>query len=273
MNADFYFETGSGKSICQDYATAGMHKDTAYAIGSDGCSSSPNTDIGSRILSLVSRHVGVSQWRTEDKLDMNEKIVRCLIVDRCKHLWKQLHIPADSFDATLWMAIWKKGKDPSVLGWGDGVIIADYGNYKIIFSHDYPYNAPMYLSYEFDTRRKEEHKRLYGEQYSVVTITKVYPDYTVEEISKIELGWGESIRKTFNGENLLSLSVCSDGIHTYMDHSNTPIPMVEIARDFTAYKSYVGEFVKRRMKKLSKEISRAESKHYDDVFCATIARG
>src|SRR5215203_3069967 len=61
MNADSAFQMGSNHAVCQDYAVAGAcaataHVDGAlaprgpYVILSDGCSSSPDTDTGARLL-------------------------------------------------------------------------------------------------------------------------------------------------------------------------------------------------------------------------------
>ena len=61
MNADSAFRMGSTHAVCQDYAvasawTAAAHTDGAappprpYIILSDGCSSTPDTDVGARLL-------------------------------------------------------------------------------------------------------------------------------------------------------------------------------------------------------------------------------
>src|SRR5437868_4207156 len=49
MNSDCAFQIGAAHTVCQDYAVA--HSGVpAYAILADGCSSSPDTDIGARLL-------------------------------------------------------------------------------------------------------------------------------------------------------------------------------------------------------------------------------
>ena len=47
-NADSYFCIGSTHDVCQDYAISSP--DRLRAIISDGCSSAPDTDFGSRLL-------------------------------------------------------------------------------------------------------------------------------------------------------------------------------------------------------------------------------
>ena len=50
MFADCAFAAGRGHDVCQDYAAAGGGADEPYAILADGCSTSPDTDVGARLL-------------------------------------------------------------------------------------------------------------------------------------------------------------------------------------------------------------------------------
>ena len=50
--SDSYFKIGKTHLICQDYA---LHSEGHISL-SDGCSSSPNTDIGSRLLCLINKN-------------------------------------------------------------------------------------------------------------------------------------------------------------------------------------------------------------------------
>ena len=57
MNKDSFFKIGSTHNICQDYAISGRdeHYKVDYAIISDGCSGAEDTDIGSRLVSLIAK--------------------------------------------------------------------------------------------------------------------------------------------------------------------------------------------------------------------------
>jgi len=47
MIADHHFCIGKTHKVCEDYATSGITEDgVTYAIASDGCSSSKDTDFG-----------------------------------------------------------------------------------------------------------------------------------------------------------------------------------------------------------------------------------
>ncbi|HYO91642.1 MAG TPA: hypothetical protein VEQ40_08400, partial [Pyrinomonadaceae bacterium] len=68
MNADSAFLIGATHAVCQDYAVAGNGtpderaavsnlQANPYVILSDGCSSSPDTDIGARLLVKAAEQV------------------------------------------------------------------------------------------------------------------------------------------------------------------------------------------------------------------------
>ena len=62
MNADHYYTIGNSHSVCQDYAISGLVENGAYAILSDGCSSSPDVDVGARMLSLSAKENSFDWW-------------------------------------------------------------------------------------------------------------------------------------------------------------------------------------------------------------------
>ena len=54
MKIDSAFQIGKTHDICEDFALTGTKNSIVpYTIVSDGCSSSPLTDVGSRILSFA----------------------------------------------------------------------------------------------------------------------------------------------------------------------------------------------------------------------------
>ena len=54
--ADAHFSIGKTHRVCEDYARAGLLPDgRAFAIVSDGCSSSPDTDFGSRLMTIAAQ--------------------------------------------------------------------------------------------------------------------------------------------------------------------------------------------------------------------------
>ncbi len=51
MNIDTFIKQGE-HGICEDYVIAKMINGSPVLVISDGCSSSPNTDVGSKLLAL-----------------------------------------------------------------------------------------------------------------------------------------------------------------------------------------------------------------------------
>ena len=56
MTADAYFAIGRTHDVCQDYALASDDVPKTWALVSDGCSSSPASDIGARLLGRAAAH-------------------------------------------------------------------------------------------------------------------------------------------------------------------------------------------------------------------------
>lgn len=50
MHTDAHFERGRTHAVCQDYALCGTGRAGSWAVVCDGCSSSPHTDTGARLL-------------------------------------------------------------------------------------------------------------------------------------------------------------------------------------------------------------------------------
>ena len=104
MHADDFFTIGNSHVICDDYATS-RADGPLRAVVSDGCSGSPNTDCGSRILAnLALRN---PNWSSQEAGDVR----------------RQRFLPVDSLDATLLIAE-VDSSYITVSAYGDGVIAA-----------------------------------------------------------------------------------------------------------------------------------------------------
>src|ERR1043166_8156900 len=89
MNADATINIGSTHAICQDYAIARGR----YVVLSDGCSSSPDTDIGAR---LLVKALDQSLSTATNIEELHKESARIALG------WaSMLGLPAQSVDATL----------------------------------------------------------------------------------------------------------------------------------------------------------------------------
>jgi hypothetical protein len=69
---------------------------------------------------------------------------------------------------------------------------------------------------------------------------------------------------------LISVSICSDGISSYVDENKKGIGLEEVVPELVNYKNFTGEFVKKRMFFFNKKMISKKCHHYDDVSCGTI---
>lgn len=283
MNTNAYFEIGSSHRVCEDYALAGTYNDMAYAIVSDGCSSSNDTDIGARLLATIAKGV-LKYLRDRDLIgapDYNS-IFRELVVRKCIEVKQSLGIPTDAFDATLLVSALYQNKIIS-LGWGDGYFIfVTNNNVKIIYDIHYSSGAPYYLSYEMSPSKKEAYKDIYGQGIVTVNNLIIASDGSVTQniANPSEKLFSESLYKEAYAPNMKFIILSSDGIGTYQDDPKFPredgsekktYDASEIIPQIAAYKNIAGEFVVRRMQRIKSDMDKNHIIHIDDVSCASLA--
>src|SRR5215510_2075397 len=107
MNADATINIGATHSVCQDYVI--VRND--YVILSDGCSSSPDTDIGAR---LLVKALDQTLKQPGDIEELHKNAARVALG------WaNMIALPPQSIDATL-MSIHVTGDDFIIACSGDG---------------------------------------------------------------------------------------------------------------------------------------------------------
>lgn len=268
FNTDSYIEIGKSHNVCEDYALNGIiAKENPYIIVSDGCSSSKETDFGSRILAHSCRlslfevyHHGMT-----DKLNPFEltEYIKARTIHHAMVCIDSFNLPYSVCDATLLYAFIYKGT-MIINGYGDGNIVLGYKGGKHTWNClKYESGAPYYLSYEMDKLRKREYmdnpnfggKKFYFEQKGTTQENTATCEFPVNE--------NYSVLGSYDEVQFISLS--SDGVETYY-----PANTEEKINEMIAYKNNQGEFVKRRMKKLKRECDKDGVEHMDDVSCATI---
>jgi hypothetical protein len=146
MNTDWFFKIGKTHNICEDYAYADTR--TAIAVVSDGCSGSPDTDFGSRLLVRST----VNFYRQHDTFD------KIGIIWKADSMATQIGLSHMSLDATLLCASCHLGPDepykpaPTIdcRTWvrGDGVVVVRRRDgFITVYNFEYRSGMPNYLSY------------------------------------------------------------------------------------------------------------------------------
>lgn len=276
MHADAFFAIGSSHTVCQDYARAGTagagRSGFPYAIVSDGCSSSPDADFGSRLLTAAAvRCLG----RGRESLDAVRAIRHAAqAADRL--------VGARCLDATLFAAFLDAGRQVHVRGYGDGVLIARYLDGRTA-AWDVGFNggAPAYLSYLLDDGR---FARYLGEGYGERTVTMWSEGRPSGGSSRTEIGrdgsgkpTGFEWRMVFEPDTVDLVLLSTDGIHSFRKTGGPApeaVPFWQVVEHLVSVRTFAGAFLARRCRRfLTRFCVERGWGHYDDFGVAGIWLG
>lgn len=289
MGSDAGMIIGESHLVCQDYARTlnapipGMDYSTMgreegptpcekWAFVSDGCSGSPDTDVGSRLLvlsAIESVLQGVSPFEGHSTTT-NPKAIALLASCAAKQLGLHPH----AIDATLLVIKHDvAAKGFNVFMAGDGMIGIKQGD--IIYLHEIRYESgcPYYLSYELDEQRKKEFNK--------------HPSGIKRSIIKGINGW------QFNGEEAIHGGIYSsfwaakpgdvvfaitDGAGSVQKNktkettkTKSAVALTDVIDKLVAFKGTQGQFVSRRLRGFQKEAKSEGWSNFDDIGLAAIA--
>lgn len=268
MHLDTFFTMGKSHKVCEDYAICKSDFITNLFAISDGCSSSIDTDIGSRILlKLLLTHA----------LPTNPTYASFLW-SSASHVIEQLGMPLSCLDATINFGYTKEINGifgVEVITIGDGFIVAQRNDSGFdIIEIDYDQNAPYYLTYIFDDDRNQEFMKLnQTKKVSIYTydsagtfikscISDADDNTSVDKFSK---SW-------FPLSDYKSISVFSDGLKTFInnDPSQPKMDFGKMVKELITFPVSSGEFVKRRGLSFIKKYK--THSFFDDFSMATLIR-
>jgi hypothetical protein len=275
LRIDSYFTNGKVNKVCQDYV---IHGETPvpYVILCDGCSSSKFTDVGARILAHSAKEA-LNVLKPFEVLHLNKyqdywDDFGSATISFAKGSIKNLGLPNESLDATLMVMIYiEEEKTLRCLTYGDGSIIFLRDNKPFsIYDFSYEGNAPYYLSYKIDPERRKLYENFSKEfngvtqkQHVIFMNGDVYPFcksgalYNRENVLNCQLG----DKNGFNGALL-----CSDGISSFVNFESAErVSIEEITKEFTAFKNFNGEFIKRRIRRAMEDLCKKQIHNTDDV--------
>jgi hypothetical protein len=293
MSQDNAFIIGTTHHICQDYSIGGMipsNSNELYTIVCDGCSSSPYSDFGSRILSVGVKEelIRLSQAATEN-WDFDPK--NC--INFAQPIIEQIGLPKESLDATI-IAASVNESGGFVLNYGDGVIaIADNHGYIYIISVEYTDNYPFYLNYILDEKRLDHWEDKHDKRKVTVSIIRPEEDWEIlDEDMKILTSKdynGIHIRnerqRTFvyldnTKQEIEYVAVLSDGIRSFYELKNTETSRTSVPlnyhialNDLLSFKNFNGEFVQRRLNRFVKDCQKKNWYNSDDLSLGVIYLG
>ena len=256
MNTDATINIGSTHSVCQDYAIAR----NGYVIVSDGCSSSPDTDIGARLL------VKALDQRLTSGTDIEELHKQAA---RTALDWAHmLELPPQSVDATL-LSAHVDGDDLIIACSGDGVIILESRSGALdVYTISSPSGYPFYPSYAHQPQRLTE----------LVANDRCTKQITHGE--RVTTSDALTIAFKLNVADYKYAAIASDGLNSFFhtQHATNgkrlePLSVSHVLREFWSFKNSHGAFVERRMKRFRKDTHPWGWQHADDLAIAVIHLG
>lgn len=271
MNCDSYFEIGSSHLVCQDYALTGTYRDMSYGIVSDGCSSAEYSELGAQILCHSTRYflalyhdLFLKNGDIEGRGGYFQAMADLLgnsIRTRADEIRKLYPISRDSLQATLLIALVIKG-NALIFAWGDGVIIKSVGGHLKVDEIDFPLtNAPVYLTTD---------KAAYDAKFGPDQLEKKINRYESGRVQEISRDYDKPYMDIFPVNPGDLIAIATDGLSQYQDENKKPVPLELIIPQVLDYPNNNGQFVKRTMNFLKRDLARKNWSHADDIGVATI---
>ena len=280
MNADSVFKIGATHAVCQDYVIAGNEGTNSssanagsYVILSDGCSSSPNSDIGARLLvKAMDQALSGNATREVEELHRGSALTA---LD-----WAELiGVPSEAVDATL-MTAHVCGDELIVACSGDGVIVLESNAGVLdVYAISSPSGYPFYPAYVHQPERLAE---MIGNRRCVKDLKHFRRESPGAPFQLREVTTSESLTEVFrlNVFDYKYVAVTSDGLDSFFRTQPTPagnrlesICLSDVLNQFWSFKNSHGAFVERRMKKFKKDAEARSWDHADDLSIGVIHLG
>jgi len=264
---DHVIKIGSSHKICEDYAISGNQPFSYFAI-SDGCSSSENTDIGSRIILMSIKKILkiIDIKNNPDWCDFNNpknNIYKHELLKNIAKFTMMFEIEEETLDATFLFGYYNSDTNKIyIFGMGDGNIIYKKNNSIIHENYNFNSEYPMYLSYLINKNRYQKIQSIYNKEDLIVVKSDI--NNVIDKKYENPINF---IYKEFNTENIDWLILSSDGLESFLKDNEK----VNIIKDLTSFKQLRGEFVTRRFNKFIKNSIKNNIDHYDDISISGIS--
>lgn len=271
MNADSAFRMGSTHEVCQDYAAAGACGSCGpYAVLADGCSSSPDTDVGARLLVKAFARLLRESGRPPASL-LNELHAEAA---RLALSWAGLlGLKPQAVDATLLTAHLHGGE--LVVGCsGDGVICLQTTEGALdVYVVSYPHGYPVYPVYSHQPARL---RTLADAGLLSKEITHLRAASAAEPLRPVRVSEGGAPTEVIavNAAGYSFATLLSDGLHSFVrPEPAESISLESVLPELVSFKNTRGAFVGRRMQGFLKDCLRKGWRHADDLSLAALYLG
>lgn len=289
MHSDAAFYTGKTHAVCEDYAKANgiltaEGEILPHIIVSDGCSGSPDTDTGARLMTFAVESVLQKRFPFDAGIAQASALMSLISA-------QSMGLGIRSLDATaLFARVVKTGSvEHSIVQigmFGDGAIAFKSKSSDIVHLQwvEYANGMPFYPTYLAHPSDMEDWKKQSSDAQVYTSVAGGNKkDRLCCKSSEANPGAvmlsGEYFQTLIlPTENLEWVALMSDGIHTFVDHDpktkqRRTVEIEEAAARVLDFVHYKGPFVKRQMNWLNKQMIKDGWSHADDLSVAAIYFG
>ena len=260
---DAYYTIGKMHRFCQDYLCQGMVP-IPHLILADGCSATPDSDLGARLLVLNARHLlprFVGATNATEPLAQHWRLGR-RIVRRAARQVREMGLDDSVLDATLLIA-WCDGANIHIHLYGDGCIAvrrADGGVAAI--QVEYAENAPYYLSYLLHPQRGLLYQEAIGDP---ATAQRVHYQSDAGETTRREHFDAPTVFR-FDLATFPTVAVATDGLDSFVDaKTGQRLNLLAVAREMLDFRNLDGAFIQRRLREALIEYAQRQVFCCDDI--------
>jgi len=271
MNADSAFHIGSAHAVCQDYAVADLcERGRPYVILSDGCSSSPDTDVGARLLVKAAERLLRESGGPPARglAEMHAESARLALS------WAGLlGLRPQAVDATL-LTAHLDGEELVVGCTGDGVVCLQTAEGALdVYAVSYPSGFPVYPDYAHQPARLRALADAGLERKEVARLRAASAE---ERLWTVGVSDGGAMTEVLSvkAADYRFAALFSDGVQSFQHSGRAEsVPLETVLPELVSFKNTRGAFVGRRMKMFLKDCSRKGWRHADDLSLAALHLG
>ncbi len=270
IETDSFFTMGKRHFICEDYVLTSADGKTVFL--SDGCSSSPNTDIGARFLCLCGMKAieGYKHLAATKIVSAYLELGLSTITEAGDLIEKFPEIPKEALDATLITAF--VSEDNSyvyVCIYGDGNVALKFKDRPItVNNYSFLGSAPYYLNYSLPIN----HSRLEAYREAMAGQNTLTHSEIIGEVRKIKTRKHDSpVICKVNTNDLEMVAIMSDGVESFSNmNTGEAVPVYEAITELLNFKTTKGQFVKRTARAAVKRYAKDQIYHSDDLSVAVM---
>ncbi|MBL8259421.1 MAG: protein phosphatase 2C domain-containing protein [Candidatus Competibacteraceae bacterium] len=262
---DAHYTIGKLHSYCQDYALQGWEP-FPYVVLSDGCSASPNSDVGARLLALTAR-AELARFAKIPRdgaglADRHWALGRDIIRSAARRV-QDLALNPEALDATLLVA-WCDGAAVHLHCYGDGCIaMRDAAGELTVIEIEYAENAPYYLTYLLEAERRALYEEAVGdaEAAQVIRHSSAASDGLIQRQR-----FDAPVTFSFDLATFPTVAVATDGLSCFFSaDTHQRIAALQVAQVLIDFDGAQDAFVAKRMQSALADFSQRLLFNLDDL--------